>query len=146
MNTNRKADLIYALTVKYGSKYRNSHVQCVKEIPLSLLKAQIKFLVDSGYCYQVEGDWFDKCDGIDCAIPFIKGGEFGWRLQSNDHIVQAVKILYEEVYSPEARRIHSLRIERMKVYSTRPRIKRKNSVLHMQRLKRGEISSIPVYR
>ena len=105
---NRKADLIYSLTMKYGSEYRTG-----TRSPKLLCIAQVKYLLESGYCWEVGGDWWGMdCNGIDCNIPYLSGGHFGWRLQSHDNIVCAVKTLYEECDSPEAARVFALRAER----------------------------------
>lgn len=138
MNT----ELVYHLTCKYGSEYRTG-----VKTPDALVRAQIKMLLNSGYCWEVGGDWWGKnCSGIDCAIPYISGGEFSWRLQSNDSIVSAIKTLYQEVYSEEALRVEKLRDERSRGWYSIEVWKKKNRILNMQRVKRGEISCMPVYR
>jgi hypothetical protein len=71
MNKNqKKADLIYFLTLKYGSEYRTG-----VKTPNSLHNAQVKYLLDSRYCWEVEY-------GIDCNIPYLFGSKKGVYAQS----------------------------------------------------------------
>jgi hypothetical protein len=117
MNKNqKKADLIYFLTLKYGSEYRTG-----VKTPNSLVNSQVKYLLDSRYCWEVE------C-GIDCNIPYLFGGHFGWRLQSHDNIVCGVKALYEECDSQEAARVFTLRAERA-ANRPNPRISRRIGII-----------------
>ena len=112
----KKADLIYFLTLKYGSEYRTG-----VKTPICLYNSQVKYLLDSSYCWEVE-------NGIDSNIPYLFGGDFGWRLQSHNNIVCAVKTLYEECDSLEASRIFILRSERA-ANRPNPRISRRIGII-----------------
>lgn len=129
------ADSVYSLTMKYGSEYRTGI-----KTPDALINAQVKFLLsDSRYCSQ------NSNGSLECWVMYLDGGEFNWTLNSLDNIVSAVKVLYENVYSPEAVRILALKAERAKRWSERKTV-RKNRILDMQRLKRGETLNIPLRR
>ena len=136
MNTfSKKAQLIYSLTCKYGSEYRTGN-----EVPMALQNAQIDFLLS-----HPQNCGIDDMGRIQCWILYVCGGEFNWTLSSHDNITTAVKVLYEEMYSDEALRIINLRIERSKKWSERNHYRR-NRILNMQRIKRGEITSMPLRR
>jgi len=129
------AEKVYSLTCKYGSEYRTGN-----KSSLALQNAQMDFLLSNNrYC------GINDNGRIDCSIPFLCGGEFNWTLSSWDNIVEAVRVLYENVYSQEADRVFALREERAKRWRGKKRV-RSYRILDMQRLKRGEISHIPVRR